>query len=282
MVGASSHRIIHVFLGRGAITWIVQRANAGEPVSARAALNAAFCKWKPLLASCLLYGVVVTIGMAGLTIFLRDARLDVSNYRWVRNDVSSVINMALIRSISNVPPDPGSPFTDLYSATRFQLSLQVATYSGAYYKIPSRGMPPQIIAAGVFGVLVLAVAEVLLCLRSAVIMRAADDEARGWLRATVSLAATRFGHIAIWRWVTRIGLAFLMAAFLTLPIALHQGVLVSVLIREVRAYWPYALNSVLYSLAAAIIGMIAFAFNTAFEAQLHAVLVEADPAQTTN
>ena len=265
-------------VGRGAITWVAMQTHDNQPVTVRAALRAALRKWQPLLMSSVLYGALITIGIAGSTLLLRELRMDVSNFRWIRNDANSVLNTSLVRSIGNLMPDPGSPFTEIYAAARYQLSRQSLSSSlWGNWQVSPRTISPSVIAAGVLGMLILALTETLLCLRTAIIMHAPDARASGWLRQTLTLATADARRVARWQWSVRAGMALLLAAFLVLPVAFHQSVFVSMLIREARAYWPYALNISLDGLATALIGLLVFTFNATFEAQMHKVLADSHP-----
>ena len=86
----------------------------------------------------------------------------------------------------------------------------------------------------------------------------------------------------IWRWAARLLLVTLLAVFFVLPTALQQGVVVSLMIREVRAYWPYALNTALYGVSAALVSASVFVFNTAFETQMCQALLNADKPDVKN
>ena len=156
-------------IGRGAITWIALHTPAGadgaasQPISLRAAFGAALRRWQPLLASSLLYGLLITISLVGITWMLREVRLDVSNYRWVRRDAHSILNLTLVRAIAQLPPDPGSPFTELYSATRYHLSRQSGSYLGWSLSQPSPSdLSTPLLAAGIAGALLVFITEALL------------------------------------------------------------------------------------------------------------------------
>lgn len=265
---------IMFLLGRGAIAWMVLQTHAGNaivPLSLRTALSQARQHWRSLLLGTLLHGVLISIAMAGLVLLLRELRLDVSSYRYLRADANSVFTTSLVRVIAQMPPDPGAPFTELYAAARYQLSRQGSSYN-AWSNL--RDLSPRTWAFGVAGALALILLETLLCGRNAAIMqsREAGLGSSGWLLQTLAFSRQHFWKILAWRWGVRIMLAVLLGIFLTLPMVLHQSVFVTALIREARAYWPYALYTALYALVTALIGMLVFAFHTAFDAQLYATL----------
>ncbi|WP_169239541.1 hypothetical protein [Candidatus Roseilinea sp. NK_OTU-006] len=260
-------------VGRGAITWIALRAPVGAAVTLRAAFGAALWRWRPLLASSLLYGALITVSLVGITWMLREARLDVSNYRWVRRDAHAILNMALVRTIAQLPPDPGSPFTELYSATRFHLARQSGSSLGwvLYQPSPVR-LPAAVLLAGFAGALLACLTETLLCMRTARIMHMPQSSALGWLVPTVRLSLSRFWRVAAWRWGVRLAVVGLCAAALTLPITLHQGAVVPLMVSEARAYWPYPVNISAYAIGAALVGAFTIPFGLIFEAQMFLAL----------
>jgi len=256
-------------VGRGAVTWITLRTAADQPISLGAAFQAALRKWRPLLVSSVIYGALITVGLAGLTWLLRELRMDTSNFRWMRNDPNSVLNMVVVRALGALPPEPGSPLSELYAQVRFGLSRQGgAAYVVSTAQAPWHGLPPVLVLTGITSALLLVLTETMLCMRNAIIMCAHDDAATGWLRATLVLAGQQFGRVLCWRWASRLIIVALLTTFVVLPTSFQQGVGVSLMIRTVRAYWPYALNTAVYSLAAALVGAVVFAFNTVFDAQM--------------
>jgi len=267
-------------IGRGAITWIALHTPAGadgaasQPISLRAAFGAALRRWQPLLASSLLYGLLITISLVGITWMLREVRLDVSNYRWVRRDAHSILNLTLVRAIAQLPPDPGSPFTELYSATRYHLSRQSGSYLGWSLSQPSLSdLSTPLLAAGIAGALLVFITEVLLCMRTAHIMHTPSGGALRWLVPTLRLSLSNFWRVAAWRWGARLIMVFLYVACLTLPIALHQGIVVPAMVSEARSYWPYPVNLSSYTISSALVGMFLVAFGLVFEARMYLALV---------
>ncbi len=266
-------------VGRGAITWIALHMPACTDAPAcveailRAAFGAALRRWQPLLASSLLYGALITVSLVGITWMLREARLDVSNYRWVRRDANSILNMTLVRAIAQLPPDPGSPFTELYSATRFHLARQSGSSLGWVLSQPSTvQLPASLLLAGLGGTLLAFVTEALLCMRTACIMHALQSGVLQWLAPTLSLSLSRFWRIAAWRWSIRLAVIVLFVAGLTLPTTLHQGVVVPLMVSEVRAYWPYPVNISAYGIGAALISAFTIPFSLIFEARMYLAL----------
>ncbi|BCX02150.1 MAG: hypothetical protein KatS3mg053_0088 [Candidatus Roseilinea sp.] len=266
-------------IGRGAITWIALRvpACADDParaeVTLRAAFGAALRRWRPLLASSLLYGALITLSLVGITWMLREARLDVSNYRWVRRDANSILNMTVVRAIAQLPPDPGSPFTELYSATRYHLARQSGSSLGwSLYQPATLKLPAPLLLAGIAGALLAFATEALLCMRTARIMHAPERGIFQWLAPTLRLSLTHFWRVAAWRWSVRLAVVVLSVAGLTLPIALHQGIMIPAMVSEVRAYWPYPVNISAYTIGTALISVFTIPFSLSFEARMYLAL----------
>lgn len=276
-------------LGRGAVTWIglhaqpqaeskagrTSDANMAVPITLRAAFRSALSRWKPLLTSSLLYGLLISVSLVGITWMLREARLDVSNYRWIRRDLNSIMNMSVVRSISLLPPDPGSPFTELYSSTRYNLSRQSTGYFGwNAYQAGLRTLPAVFVLTGVLGLVVAFTTDTLLCMRNAHIIHSRDGQAFRWLSAVLRLSLRNFWRVAAWRWTVRLMVMGLYAVCLILPIVLHQSLVVPALVNEVRSYWPYPVNTTSYGIGTALVGMVLIAFGLIFEARMYLALTQ--------
>jgi hypothetical protein len=255
-------------VGRGVITWLTQQE---QPATLRDALGATLRKWKPLLSSTLLYGLVISVAMVGMVWLLREMRLDSSNYRWFRNSPQGILTLVAVRSIAQVPPDPGSPFSELYATTRFNLARDTMGYlawNGSGFRLPYAGINTHYALAGVAGILLLVVAETLLCMRTAAVMAGRDTSTFGWLRRTLRLAQQHFWQVMLWRWSVRLAVAGVTAACLVLPMALQQSVIASNVIREVRSYWPYLFHSLVQAAGNALVLALGLAFSLVFEARL--------------
>jgi hypothetical protein len=262
-----------LLFGRGAITWIALHAPRGEPITARRALRAALNQWPGLLVSGLIYGALITLAIIGTTWMLRELRLDVSNYRWLRSDTSSIMNMVVVRTIGLLPPDPGAPFTELYAATRYGLSRMTSSYYGwSTYQLAARNLPPHLLLTGVAGVLLMFLIETLLCMRTAAVMRGPAGSAMGWLWDVLHVSWHHFWTVAAWRWGLRLAIVVLYAGCLTLPMVLHQSLVVPTIVREVRSYWPYPVNTTLYNIGAALAGAAVITFSLIFEARMYVTL----------
>jgi hypothetical protein len=260
-------------IGRGAIAWIALNSESQARVGVRAALRAALSQWKPLLVSSLIYGLLITVGVAGLTLLLREMRLDVSNFRWIRSDPNSIMSTAIVRSISLLPPDPGSPFSELYAGMRYTLSRSSSSYySWSSYQFAMRHLATEIVLIGVAGMFLMFVTETLLCMRTAVVMRAQNGYAFGWLRDTLRLSVANFWQVAALRWTLRLLLVAITVAALTLPKTLHQSLLVAALVQQLKSYWPYPVNQALYGVSTALVGAMFVAFSVVYETRMFMML----------
>ncbi|NJM42402.1 MAG: hypothetical protein HC853_17520, partial [Anaerolineae bacterium] len=196
----------------GAITWIGLRAlqeghvkaddpnavSGATPITAKNALRAALRNWKPLLLSSIVYGLLMSLAVAGIIYSLREVRLDLSNYRWLRNEMGAITGAMAIRGISVSVPDPGSPFTELYSYMRYSLSRST---SSVYYgwlnmqqTIGKASVPIVLVLLG-SGALVL-IFDTLLCFRHAEIMRQPKAGFISWFISSVRLARAHFWRVA--------------------------------------------------------------------------------------
>jgi hypothetical protein len=267
-------------LGRGAISWIALHTteNLSDVALLRAALNEARRRWRTLLAATLFYGLVISLGILGVTLFLREIRMDVSNARWLRGDLDSVLNWTFIRGIATLFPDAGSPFSELIAAAKYNLArMSTVGYFGfdVYSQYASGDVPRSLLILGGLSVMFLLVSEALLCMRTAVIMSAANTGRlqMDWLIRTVRLGAMHFRRVAPWRWMLQLGVATLVTCVLVLLPALHQVTIM----QEVReslstGYWPYHIALAFYGMAGAFVSGLLIAFTAAFEARMYAVL----------
>ena len=264
--------------GRGIISWL---ALQNKPATLRAALGAILHKWKPLLSSTLVYGLLISVAMVGLVWLLREVRLDPSNFRWFRNSPQGILTLVTVRSVAQVPPDPGSPFSELYAATRYNLARNAMGYlawNGSGFRMPSTGVNASYALAGVAGIVLLILTETLLCMRSAAAMAGNDTSTFGWLHRAVSPARRHFWRVLAWRWTVRLAVAGVTAACLVLPLALQQSVIASNVIREVRSYWPYLFHSMVQAVGSALVISLGLVFSLVFEARLFVALQSDAPA----
>ena len=255
-------------LGRGLITWLAQQ---DKPATLNAAFAITLRKWKPLLASTLMYGLLVSATMVGIVWLLRELHLDVSNYRWFRNTPQGILTLVSVRAIAQLPPDPGSPFTEIYATMRYNLARDTTSYlswSGYGFRLPYSGVNVRYVLAGVVAIALLIVTETLLCMRTAAVMAGADTSAFGWMRRMAQPASRHFWRVLAWRWGVWLAVAGVSIACLVLPMSLQQSVIASNVIREVHSYWPYLAHNFVQAAGSALILSLGLAFSIVFEARL--------------
>jgi hypothetical protein len=267
-------------LGRGAISWITLQDHAGGPVTLRMALRETLRRWQPLLLSTLIYGAIITLGLAGLMALLRELRLDASNVRSARGDMNNVLNWTVTRAIAVLPPDAGSPFNEWFSTMRYSLARAAgSTYFGFDLSgYPTPAVTSQVVLVGAASMALLFVADVLLCMRTAACFAA--QGAFGWLRASLAAGGAHFWRVAAWRWAVRLVLALITIGALVLIPALHQNLVMNEVRRMLgTGYWPYHIAQSANGIGIALVSGILLAFSVAFEARLFATLMPATPAR---
>jgi hypothetical protein len=262
-------------LGRGAITWIA--LNTDQPgLTAHNALKHAATRWPALLTSMLIYGALVTIATLGLSVVLRELRLDLSNFRWLRsNDGESLMRALAVNALALLPPDPGAPFAELLAAGRFSLGRDSGVISSGWRtpRIPealSTGMS----ALAVLSIAVIVAVDGLLALRTSAAIQANSRGPLAWLSEAVRISTRRPLWLLTHRWLFRLLIALVLIVGVTLPTLLQQGLLLPAVARETRSYWPYALGITLQSLAATLVMVLIGVVQTVYEARLFARLAE--------
>ncbi len=259
-------------LGRGIITWLAQQH---PPASLRTAITVALHKWKPLLTSTLLYGLIISVAMVGVVWLLRELQLDTSNYRWFRNTPQGILTLVAVRATVQIPPDPGSPFTELYAATRYDLARTVPgylTWNGAGFHMSYASVDARYALAGLVAIVLMVATETLLCMRTAAVMTGDDTSAFGWIQRLPPPVSRHFWRVMVWRWGVRLAITGVTIACLVLPMALQQSVIASDVIREVRSYWPYLFHAFVQAAGGALVFSLGLAFSIVFEARLFAAL----------
>jgi hypothetical protein len=264
-------------LGRGAVAWIALQDNS-EKVTFKQAVSAALREWQPLLISALLYGALITAGTVGLSVLLRELRADVSNARWLRGDLNSVMNWVTVRGLALLPPDAGSPYSEWIAAAKYNLSrMSGSTYFG--FDVNPYGGTQAIAARtwllGAASIALLFIVETLLCMRTAVIM--ALNGKADWLRETLALSARHFWRAGAWRWALRLIIVAISAGVLVVLPALHQAIVMNALRQQLSTgYWPYHMATAAYGIGGALITGLIIAYSVAFEARMYAALKRAE------
>ncbi len=266
-----------VTLGRGALTWMAVQEGPrsdGAPLL-RAAMQATLRAWCPLLLSTVLYGVLITIGLLGLSAMLRELRLDVSNTRSIRTgDFNNILHWTLIRTLGMLPPDPGSPFSDWLALVRYNLSRSfVGSYLGFDLSTVSHTVRPGTVAGGLGSIALLIMVDTLLCLRTAAIFAMPASAGMAWLREATCVSRAHFVHVLAWRWLLRCACVAFAAAALVLMPALHQVHVVNP-VRQMlgTGYWPFHIAQSVNGVGIALINGVIIAVGVIFEARLYKAL----------
>ena len=265
---------------RGAVTWIGLRAlqsphlktdDATSAITVKNAFRAALRNWQPLLLSALLYGLLMSFAIAGITYALRELRLDLSNYRMLRAEASSITSALMVRGLAISGPDPGSPFSELYNYLRFSLSRSTPSlyYSwlGMNQTIGKTSIPVALVLLG--STTLILIFDTLLCFRHAEIMRQEKTSMLGWLVHCVQLARAHFWRVAS----VRLGLRLMTYLFtlicLTMPMTVQQGLLLPRIVAQMQNYLPYALNNAAGNIFLALVNGMFIAFALVFDARLN-------------
>jgi hypothetical protein len=260
-------------LSRGAIAWIALNADK-VPLNAREALKHAARRWPALLTSALIYGLLITLATLGLSIVLRELRLDLSNFRWLRsNDGDSLTRALVVNALSLLPPDPGAPFTEFLAAVRFSLGRDSGVISSGWRtpRIPDALSAPML-GLAIVSCAAIIVIDALFALRTAAAIRVERRNPLAWLPLALHMSAHNLGWVVTHRWLFRLLIVILLIVGATLPTLLQQGLLLPAIARETRSYWPYAIGVILQGIAAALIGMLLGIVQTVYEARMFARL----------
>ena len=267
---------------RGAITWMALHSHltkANDDATAITLKNAARAvlrNWRPLLLSAWVYGILMSLAVAGITYALREVRLDLSNYRWVRGEANAIASAMMVRGINIGVPDPGSPFTEMYSFTRFTLSRSTPNiYYGTLtvQQMVEKVRLPLVLVLFASSVLVL-IFDTLLCFRHAEIMRQKNAGMLAWLGQCVRLAHAHFWRVASARLGLRL-MTFLITLFcLTLPLTVQQGLLIPLIASHMQNYLPYALNNALINSVLAMANAVFVTFALVFDVRLNQRLAQ--------
>lgn len=268
-------------IGRGAITWVALQA-PGAPVTLGATVRAVLSNAWPLLASAALYGVLITLGLLGLMLFLRELRLDASNARWARASIDGVMHWTTVRALASLTPDPGAPFSDWLSALRFNLARTAATETYFGFDLNAFiGRTPTMstLFVGLAALALLVIADAMLCMRTAAIF--ARGGGANWLRETLDVSAAHFLRVAAWRWAIRLAVAVIAVAALVLLPAFHQAVVMDEVRRALSpaGYWPYHIAQSANGVGIALVSSLLVAFSIVFEARMFMAL-RASPLQS--
>ena len=266
-------------LGRGAVSWVAlhagERDQAGHSVvTLRRTWQAAWRNWPALLLSSFVYGLLISAAVIGLIYVLRELRLDLSNYRWLRPESRAISAAMIVRSINTLIPDPGSPFAEIYSFVRASLAR---TSSSVYFGSMSY---PQTLGKfnstlgllGIVSVVGMVLIETVLCFRYVEVMRQQRADAWSWLGRSVRLVRGHFWQVALLRLMLRAVIFAAGVFLLILPLTLHQSLVVPTIVSRVQNYLPYAMSTVAGNVGSALIGAVFIMLCLVFDARLNMAL----------
>ncbi|MCL5996095.1 MAG: hypothetical protein M1546_08565 [Chloroflexi bacterium] len=269
-----------ISLARGAIVWIALKSPSivdghavvglKSPVTLRAALRASARRWPVLLLSSLIYGALITLGIAGLTLLLRQMRLDVTSISRVNGDFDSMMRAVVVRAINGVTPDPGSPFTEMVSYARYLLRRSSTNYYWLYaYRYTLGEVPVRLWLIALTSLVPMIVTGTLLRLRVAAIMSASRPNQMAALMESVQLGARHFRYVAAHGMVVWLASVSLNIVFSLVPLTLAQYLVVPAVARALNTLWPYPVSALLFAAGAALVGMVFLAFGAVYDARLY-------------
>jgi hypothetical protein len=262
--------IFAMSLGRGTITWIALCDARGERVTLRAALRRSLARLPELLLSSLIYGALVTLGIAGLSLVLRQLRLDVTSVGRVGADFDSMMRVISVRVVNGFVPDPGSPFTELISYGRYLLRRSSTNYYWLYaYRYTVSDVPLRLWLIGLASLLPLIAGGALLRMRVAAIMDAPQANRAAALGESIQLGARHFGYLFRHGALVWLVSSLLTILFVFIPLALVQYLLIPPLARTLNSLWPYPASTLLFAAGTALITMVFMAFAAVYDAHLY-------------
>ena len=270
LVAQAGAGAITFILARGAITWIALHSNDATRPGLRAALRAALNRWPELLTQSLLYGIVITIGAAGVALLLGNLRIDAANFGRFTVGFSGMMRSIGVQSVGSVAPDPGPPFTQLLSYLRTLWSREL--YFATLDEVPAARALWPMVAAGVLGAALIVIGETLLRLRTVVAMRDDGDGAYAGLRDSIRIGIRHFGYLTGRVWVLRLAAVLLGILFVILPTAYVQSMLIPFVTRAAGTYTVYPISQILVSLGSAAVNALFGAFAIVYDTRLYAAL----------
>lgn len=259
-----------ISLARGAITWIALTHARGNPAPLREALRRSASRLPLLLLSAMLYGVLVTLGIAGLTLLLRQLRVDITSVGRVVNDFEGMLRAVLVRVINGYLPDPGAPFTELVSYARFVMRRASSSYYWLFaYRYTQVDIPLQIWLISAASAVPFISAGLLLRLRVPTIMDAAQPNQLADLYAGIRLSVHKAGYLlghgaALWLITSTLNVLFVI-----IPLAVSQYALVPAAASQTQTLFPYPASTLLFAVGTALIGATVIAFIAVYEAHLY-------------
>jgi hypothetical protein len=252
---------------RGAITWI---AMYGEGI--RKAYGATVARWPALLGQSLLYGTLITLGLVGVILLLRELRIDTSNVGRVSLNPNDMTRAVAIRALGSILPDAGSPFTEMLNYFRNGVPGARQSYASLYWRYDVPNISPGQWLVGAGGLLLVIVTETLFRLRSVMAMRKAGPGVLAGLLDSARAGWAHFGYITTNVWVLRFTLMFISVIFTIVPTTFVQGLVVPFVARQYGGFWIFASSGLLFSFSGALTGMLLIAFALVFDTRLYLTL----------
>ena len=257
-------------LARGAISWMALQHANGQSVPLSAALSRSAARWPVLLVGTLVYGTLATLGIAGLTLFLRELRLDLTNVGRVVIDIDGITRVLSIRMVNGFVPDPGSPFSEIVSYARYALRRSGANNYWLFtYRQNLDDVSLRLWLIAISSLAPLIAGSTLMRLRAAAIMSAAQPNQLAALYEGMRLGVQHFGYIFRHGLLLWLASSALNALFVAAPQVLSQFLLVPALARSTNNLWPYPVSTLLFALAASLVSMVLMAFAAVYDAHLY-------------
>ncbi len=270
MLAQGAIGLLTASLGQGMIAWIALEADRPGRVTWRSALHAAIQRLPALLIATLLAGTIFLLGNLALISLLRELRLDISSFRWLRAEVGSGVMWTITRALAALFPDPGSPISEWLSFYRFSLARTSAS-STFYAPINLEFFVQQVSAwrwiVGAGGLFTLMLGDALFSMRYAAVMN--RPSTWGALRESVLVGSTYAWRVIRWRWTVRLLSAGMLTLLFFLPVGLHQVVVVSAMRNFLQTgFWVWHVAQSLYVITGALLSALVVAFGAVFESRM--------------
>ncbi len=258
-------------LARGGVTWIALNHGTGCRISLGAACRGALERWPALLLASALYGALILAGIAALTVWLRELRVDPSNLGRMSFDVAGVSYAVTVRSIGALIPDAGSPFSELLNYARVLIRRSASGYTWLARNYGGAALSSAWLV-GLAGIAWIVVADALLRMRFAAIMGSADGGFLGALSECVRIGVRRFGAVVTHAWLVRLAVFGMSVLFVIAPLTIAQGAVVAWLVRTAGSFWPYPVSQLVFVVGSSLVTMVFAAFATVYDARQYLAL----------
>ncbi len=258
-------------LARGGVTWIALNHGTGRRISLGAACRAALERWPALLLAAALYGVLMLAGIAALTVWLRELRMDPSNLGRISFDIAGISYAITVRSIGALIPDPGSPFSELLAYARVLMRRSASAYTWLVQQYGA-GAVSSAWPVGLAGIVSIIGVDALLRMRFAAIMGSANGGFARALWACLRVGVCCFGPVVMHAWLVRLAVFGVSVLFVIAPLTVAQGALVAWLVRTAGSFWPYPVSQLVFVVGSSLVLMVFAAFATVYDARQYLAL----------